>query len=272
MPELPEVQTVVDHIKDDLIGDEIIAIKPIWPKVFHNFSSGDLFEKNSDTKILDVKRRAKFIIIQFKESILAVHLRMTGKLYFIRGKSPKHTSAEVFLKSKKTLIFQDVRKFGRFYLYKDLSKINERHGPEPLGKSFTKVILFNILNNCKRNIKALLLDQSKIAGLGNIYADESLWLSGIHPNSISNEIPKNIIFKLHHSIQHVLKTAIAYNGTTIIDFSYVNGQTGNYANELNIYGKHNLICPKCESKIKKIKVASRGTYHCECQRLFDCKK
>ena len=136
---------------------------------------------------------------------------MTGKLYFNRGRVPKHTSAEVFLKNKKILIFQDVRKFGRFYLYRNLNKINERHGPEPLGKKFTKNIFFDILTNCKRNIKALLLDQSKIAGLGNIYADESLWLSGIHPNSISNKIPKSDAFKLHNSIQHVLKKAIKHN-------------------------------------------------------------
>ena len=268
MPELPEVQTVVNHIKDELIGETIIDLKAIWPKVFHNFKSVDFFKKNSDAKILDVNRRAKFIIIQFKHSILAVHLRMTGKLYFSNGKVPKHTSAEIFLKSKKTLIFQDVRKFGRFYLYRNLNKINERHGPEPLGKKFTKNIFFDILTNCKRNIKALLLDQSKIAGLGNIYADESLWLSGIHPNSISNKIPKSAAFKLHNSIQHVLKKAIKHNGTTIIDFSYVNGQSGNYANELNIYGKKGLICSNCKTEVVKIKVASRGTYFCRCQKVY----
>lgn len=268
MPELPEVQTVVNHIKDELIGETIVELKAIWPKVFHNFESVDFFKKNSDTKILDVNRRAKFIIIQFKHSILAVHLRMTGKLYFNKGRVPKHTSAEVFLKSKKILIFQDVRKFGRFYLYRNLNKINERHGPEPLEEKFTKNIFFDILTNCKRNIKALLLDQSKIAGLGNIYADESLWLSGIHPNSISNKIPKSAAFKLHNSIQHVLKKAIKHNGTTIIDFSYVNGQSGNYANELNIYGKKGLICSNCKTEVVKIKVASRGTYFCRCQKVY----
>mgnify|MGYP003683072357 CR=1 FL=1 len=268
MPELPEVQTVVNHIKNDLVGDEIVDIKAIWPKVFDNFNSIDFFKRNSDTKILDVSRRAKFIIIQFKDSILAVHLRMTGKLYFNKGILPKHTSAEVSLKSNNTLIFQDVRKFGRFYLYKNLNKINEHHGPEPLGKEFTKSIFFNILTNCKRNIKALLLDQSKIAGLGNIYADESLWLSRIHPNSISNKIPKNIISKLHSSIKFVLNKAIDHNGTTIINFSYANGQSGNYANELNIYGKKDLVCYKCKTEVVKIKVASRGTYFCKCQKVY----
>tara|TARA_B100001250_G_scaffold21512_1_gene18235 strand:+ start:579 stop:1397 length:819 start_codon:yes stop_codon:yes gene_type:complete len=268
MPELPEVQTVVNHLKNKLIGKTIISLKPIWPKVFHNFKSEEFFKINSSAKILDVKRRAKFIIIQLKNSILAIHLRMTGKLYFLEGKLPKHTSAEILLDNKKKLIFQDTRKFGRFYLYKNLKYINKRHGPEPLEKKFTKNILLKILTNSKRNIKALLLDQSKIAGLGNIYVDESLWLSNIHPNSLSNLIPKKIIFKLHHSIQHILNQAISYNGTTIIDFSYVNEQSGNYSNQLNIYGKKDLICSKCKTKIKKIKVANRGTYHCKCQKIY----
>ncbi len=268
MPELPEVQTVVNHIRSKLIGQTICNIEPIWPKVFHNFKSRDLFNKNSNTKILDVKRRAKFIIIQLENSILAIHLRMTGKLYFWNGELPKHTSVKILLKNKSCLIFNDVRKFGRFYLYKNLDDINSRHGPEPLEKQFTKTLLLNILNKCKRNIKSLLLDQSKIAGLGNIYVDESLWLSNIHPNSFSNLIPKKEVFKLHKSIQFVLKKAIANNGTTIINFSYINGQTGNYANQLNIYGKKNKICSKCNTKIKKIKIAGRGTYFCICQKSF----
>ena len=268
MPELPEVQTVVNHIKKELIGQRIVNIKPIWPKVFHNFKAEDLFNKNPNTKILDVKRRAKFIIIQLENSILAIHLRMTGKLYFWDEKLPKHTSVKILLNNKKCLIFNDVRKFGRFYLYKDLDNINSRHGPEPLEKQFTKNLFLNILTNCKRNIKSLLLDQSKIAGLGNIYVDESLWLSKIHPNSSSNLIPKKQIFELHKSIQFVLKKAIANNGTTIIDFSYINGQTGNYANQLNVYGKKNKNCKKCNTKIKKTKIAGRGTYFCICQKSF----
>ena len=268
MPELPEVQTVVNHIRNELIGEIITDIKPLWSKVFHNFKSEDLFNKNADTKIIDVKRRAKFIIIQLKNSILAIHLRMTGKLFFLEDKLPKHVTVKIHLKNKKILIFQDIRKFGRFYLYKNLENINKHHGPEPLEKKFTKILLFNILTNYKRNIKALLLDQSKIAGLGNIYVDESLWLSGIHPNSISKLIPKKKIFKLHHSIQDVLNKAIANNGTTIINFSYINRQTGNYSNQLNIYGKKGLTCSKCKTKIKKTKIASRGTYYCICQKTY----
>ena len=269
MPELPEVQTVVNHIREDLVGEQIIGIESIWPKVLHNFKPEDLIKKNIDTHIEDVKRRAKFIIIQLPDFIIAIHLRMTGKLYFLnQNELPKHASATLQLKSKKTLVFEDTRKFGRFYLYKDLEPINERHGPEPLDESFTSDLLMDILSTKKRNIKALLLDQSLVAGLGNIYVDEGLWMSGIHPNSISNAIPKTKIIKLHRSIQTILMDAIAAKGTTIIDFS-VNGESGKYTDQLRIFGKAGEPCQKNKNKIKKIRVAGRGTYFCsKCQHLY----
>ena len=272
MPELPEVQTVVNYIQSELIGQKVIKLKPIWPKVFDNFTNNDFFSKVNNPKIKKVWRRAKFIIIEFENLILAIHLRMTGKLYFSKKNLPKHASATIQLANKKILIFEDVRKFGRFYLYNNLDIINKKHGYEPLNKEFTKETLLKILYSCKRIIKSILLDQSKIAGLGNIYVDESLWLSRIHPNSISNSIPKEKVFKLHYSIKHVLLQAIANNGTTIINYTYTNGKSGNNATELNIYGKKNLICNICNTKIKKIKVSNRGTYICKCQKIYKTKK
>ena len=163
MPELPEVQTVADHIKPDLIGKYIVGIEPVWKKVLHNFTPKDLSGKY---QIQNVGRRAKFIIIQLEGFLLAIHLRMTGKLYLFEEKSrPKHTSAVVHLENSKDLIFEDTRKFGRIYMYEDLSEINKRHGPEPLGKEFTDEWLLTNLKKKKRNIKALLLDQSFVSGL-----------------------------------------------------------------------------------------------------------
>jgi len=265
LPELPEVQTVVDHIKNDLINEELIEINPIWPKVLDNFNSKDIFNKKS-LKIKDVSRRAKFIIIHFKAQIIAIHLRMTGKLYFLNGPSiPKHARALFQMKSGKVLIFDDVRKFGRLYLYDNFKNINSRHGPEPLDNSFTSNELIKILHSKKRNIKALLLDQSVLSGLGNIYVDESLWTSGIHPNSISNMIPDTKVVILYNSIRSILKNAISSKGTTIIDFS-VNGQSGKYSGELKVFGKEGKVCPKCDGKILKFRVAGRGTHICnKCQ-------
>ncbi len=271
MPELPEVQTVADHIKPDLIGKNVTGIEPVWKKVLHNFAQNDLTGKH---KIKNVSRRAKFIIIEFKNFLLAVHLRMTGKLYILdQDTLPKHTSAVIHLENSNNLIFEDTRKFGRIYMYKDLSEINSRHGPEPLEKDFTREWLLLNLKKKKRNIKALLLDQSFVSGLGNIYVDESLWESGIHPNSISCVIPKEKIFKLHHAIQSILSEAIKQLGTTFISFSFLNGRSGNYSNELKIFGKQGEVCKNCGSIIKKIKVAGRGTHVCiKCQKTHKPRK
>ena len=271
MPELPEVQTVADHIKPDLIGKKVIGIEPIWKKVLHNFSAKDLKGKH---KIKNVNRRAKFIIIELEDFLLAIHLRMTGKLYVLNEKTlPKHTSAVIHLENSDNLIFEDTRKFGRIYMYKDLSEINTSHGPEPLGKEFTIEWLLTNLKKKKRNIKALLLDQSFISGLGNIYVDESLWESGIHPNSISCAIPKTKVSRLHNAIQNILKEAIKQLGTTFISFSFLNGRSGNYSNELKIFGKQGELCKNCGAIIKKIKVAGRGTHVCtKCQKTHKPRK
>ena len=271
MPELPEVQTVADHIKPDLIGKYIVGIEPVWKKVLHNFTPKDLSGKY---QIQNVSRRAKFIIIELEDFLLAIHLRMTGKLYLLEQKQrPKHSSAIVYLENSNNLIFEDTRKFGRIYMYKDLSEINSRHGPEPLGKEFTIEWLLTNLKRKKRNIKALLLDQSFISGLGNIYIDEILWESGIHPNSISCAIPKTKVSRLHGAIQTILKEAIRQLGTTFISFSFLNGRSGNYSNELKIFGRQGLACNKCDNTIKKLKVAGRGTHVCtHCQKTHKPKK
>jgi len=269
MPELPEVQTVINHIKDDLMGEKIKSIIPLWTKVLHNFTPNDIYQKFEKKTVVDVIRRAKFIILQFHNGIIAIHLRMTGKLYFhFKNHYPKHCTAYIEFESGKKLIFEDVRKFGRFYLYNNLDHINHRHGPEPLDSSFTVKIFQGMLLRRRRNIKALLLDQSFLAGLGNIYVDESLWKSKIHSNSISNAIPKNRSEALFHNIRNTLEEAIVKKGTTIIDFS-VNGESGKYAKMLQVFGRGGLECFKCGTLIIKNKVAGRGTYTCQkCQKVY----
>ena len=170
--------------------------------------------------------------------------------------------------SGEKLIFEDTRKFGRIYKYDDLKLINEKHGPEPLEDDFTGDWLLTNLKSKKRNIKALLLDQSFLSGLGNIYVDESLWASNIHPNSISCYIPKKKIILLHKNIREILSESIKQLGTTFISFTFLNGQSGNYSNELKIFGKQGALCIKCSNTIKKIKVAGRGTHVCsKCQKI-----
>jgi len=269
MPELPEVQTVVNYIKPHVIGKKLQRIKPLWPKTLHNFNNKDIQSEEPHNHIVNVDRRAKFIILKFKNYILAIHLRMTGKLYFSNKQNfSKHVTAVLEFKNKESLIFEDVRKFGRIYFYKNLNIINSRHGPEPLAKNFSEEMFTEMIKGRKRNIKSLLLDQSFISGLGNIYVDESLWKSRIHSNSISNAIPAKNIQLLYQSIQTILTDAINSQGTTIINFS-VNGESGRYANKLYVYGNEKNSCNRCNNKIKKIKVAGRGTYLCtKCQKIY----
>ena len=268
MPELPEVQTVVNYIKPMCVGKRLTRVKPVWSKVLHNFNEG--FNSSSkDNKVRDVYRRAKFIIIAFENYVLAVHLRMTGKLYMADNNfQSKHITAVFEFEGGDSLFFEDVRKFGRVYLYDDLKVIDSKHGPEPLDSNFTLTQFREMMHQRKRNIKALLLDQSFLSGLGNIYVDESLWKSGIHPNSLANMIPNMKVEALYKNIRSTLEDAIKENGTTIIDFS-VNGESGRYANYLSIYGRSKQSCLSCKNKIAKMKVAGRGTYVCtKCQKVY----
>ena len=269
MPELPEVQTVVNHIRPMIIGKRLTTIRPIWEKTLHNFNVEDIDRIKPNNQIIDVYRRAKFIIIKLMDHIIAIHLRMTGKLYVSEKKiDPKYATAVLEFEDKGSLIFEDVRKFGRIYLYDDMKIIDSRHGPEPLDKNFTVELFKNMIKRRNRNIKALLLDQSFLSGLGNIYVDESLWKSGIHPNSNSSSIPQKKVSMLHRNIQSILNDAIVKKGTTIIDFS-INGRSGEYANDLNVYGRNERSCFKCDLKVIKLKVAGRGTYVCtKCQKRY----
>ncbi len=268
MPELPEVETVVQSIRHKLIGNEFEKIDLRWPKVLFNFSKSDFSNNLVKRKIQRVDRRAKFIIIGFNKDILAIHLRMTGKLY-LQSNVPqkKHISAIITMNNGTYLIFEDTRKFGRFYYYKSQDYLNNKLGVEPLSNQMNSRLLFNILHSKKRMIKGLLLDQNIIAGLGNIYVDECLWKSNIHPENISNKISKKKIIKLCKAIKSTLQSSIIANGTTVIDFTFLNGQSGKYSEQLNIFRKEGTPCPACSTIIQKKKVAGRGTHFCpKCQK------
>ena len=166
------------------------------------------------------------------------------------------------------LIFEDVRKFGRFYLYKDMNILNKKLGVEPLDEGFSEKWILKNMKSKKRQIKSLLLDQSFVCGIGNIYADEALWYAEIHPLSISNQIPKRKVLKLREGIIRVLSKSIEHGGTTIRDYTYDFSYVGNYALELNVFGKQGLPCVRCKARIIKTKVAQRGTHYCpKCQKV-----
>ena len=269
MPELPEVETVTNSIKKHLIGKSFSSLNLIWDKTLHNFTISDFNRKVKNQIIINVYRRGKFIILDFNSCILAVHLRMTGKLYVKTKLDKKNNHISLFLKfSKDYLIFEDTRKFGRFYLYNSINYLDTRLGIEPLGKNFNENWLIKNLNNKNRQIKQLLLDQSFIVGLGNIYTDEALWISKIHPLSKSDNINTFKVKTLYKAIKNVLNESIKKGGTTIRDYTYDFSYVGNYALNLNVYGRNNQPCNRCNNPLIKIRVAQRGTHICsKCQIL-----
>ena len=224
MPDLPEVQTVVNYLGPEVQGKFINSIDSPnnYLKVFGN---GNLsFVKNAiqGKRIVRLGRRGKYIIIHLNKGHLILHLRMTGKLLLqgLQKKFDKHLSFRIDFNDNSNLYFYDTRKFGRIYFSKTLNWLEKKLGIEPLSMEFNLRWLTQSLGQRKRMMKPLLLDQSFIAGLGNIYIDEILWKSNIHPLSLSNKIPEQIIPDLYKNIRSILQDAILYNGTTFINFSF----------------------------------------------------
>ena len=271
MPELPEVETVVRSIQPLVVGKTINAIETAanYPKVLATHTPSQFNKHVVGQTIKAVSRRGKYIVLQLENGFLLIHLRMTGRLLARLGPEDKsrHITATIVFSDRSKLYFKDYRKFGRFYYSESLAFLENKLGVEPLGDEFTAPWLISRLKDSKRKIKPLLLDQSFIAGLGNIYVDEALWAAKIHPETISNKISRNKTIMLHDAIQLILKQSIAKNGTTIINFKFGDGETGEFVNELKIFGRTGEPCPRCNTKIIKTRVAQRGTYLCpKCQK------
>jgi len=269
VPELPEVQTVVDSLQP-LKNKYISSFFSYDSKVIYNYNSTINYNKIlSNTKISSIRRIGKFIIIKTGNIFLAFHLRMTGYLYSSTNyKENKYTRCYFILNDKTHLCFEDVRKFGGFYFLKTLKLIDNKIGIDPLNKDFTSRWLKKNILKKKCKIKSLLFNQKFICGLGNIYIDEILWKSKIHPLKKTSSLSEINITNLHKYIISILKKSIQYHGTTIINFKFDNMKTGLYKNKLHVYGRETLKCSRCNHTIRKIRVCNRGTYICtNCQKL-----
>ena len=272
MPELPEVQSVVNYLRPIIINQTIASVIHLndYTKVFETHSTEQLNKQLAGQKITNVWRRGKYIIIDVAYGHLCIHLRMTGQLQKGLGKedNPKHYTALMTLVNGCEVYFKDYRKFGRIYFFEDLKILENKLGCEPLSLSFTYQYLKEGLQISTGIIKPKLLDQKFIAGLGNIYVDEVLWKSRIHPKKKCNQISAIKTKRLHRSIPEILEKSINYNGTTIINFSPGNKTKGRFSKHLKVFGKQGSSCYQCESTIKKIFVSQRGTHYCpKCQRL-----
>ncbi len=264
MPELPEVQTIINGLTRKVLGKEIEEINEL--------RAGTVVWQNPVTslgKINSISRRGKYILMQTSNNFkLVIHLRMTGKLIFETdlAKTSDHARAKLVFSDNTKLIFNDIRTFGKIQILKINEKIEalQKLGVEPLSDNFDTRYLKNKLKNRKAPIKNILLDQRVIAGLGNIYVAEILFRSKIDPRIPGNKLKKKKLESIVSETKKVLQEAIKHNGTTISDYRSVEDKTGEFQNFLKVYRKENC---ECGHQIKKIKQAGRSTYYCPvCQK------
>lgn len=273
MPELPEVETVKESLKLRLVGKRIKGVKVLWDNIIAYPSKEDFIREIGDKTIIDITRRGKFLLLDLDDCYLLSHLRMEGK-YFFKNSSEeinKHEHVIFDLDNGEELRYMDTRKFGKMYLIKkaDIDSIGPLKdlGLEPWDDNLNEDYLLNRYKNKKLPIKSVLLDQSIIVGIGNIYADEILFLSNINPLKQSNMITKDEAGKIIRYTKETLEKAIKMGGTTIRTYSSVDGVHGLFQEELLVHGKDKGYCPICHNKIEKIKVGGRGTYYCtNCQK------
>ena len=273
MPELPEVETVVQGLKRKILNKTIQKVSIYYDKIIEYPSTEEFSEKIQNQTIHDIKRYGKWIIFILDTDYLLSHLRMEGK-YFIKEKNAihnKHEHVTFLFTNNEELRYHDVRKFGKMLLIpKDkIAKIGplKEMGKEPWDKTLTNTYLEEKLKKKSIPIKSSLLDQSIIVGIGNIYADEILFSSNINPLKKSNTLTSKERQAIINNTRKILEKAIEKGGTTIRSYTSVNGVHGLFQQELSVHGKENQPCPICKSKILKIKVAGRGTYYCpHCQK------
>ena len=280
MPELPEVETIKRFLTPNLIGKKIIDLKILSQKQFIGNP-----QKLINQKFIKIKRYGKLISILLSNKLyLNIHLKLTGELLYAKDKNnplfketipftktnkmPANTTRIiVYLDDNSVLFFNDLRKFGWF----KLSNIAEKpKGVDVLDKNFTLEYFQKIILSSKKPIKILLMDQEKIAGLGNIYANDSLFLACIHPLIKTNHLEKKKIAKLYQSIKKIIEQAIKNKGSSGADEAYIlpDSSKGQHQRHFLVYQRENEPCPRCGEKIKRIKQAGRSTFFCpRCQKL-----
>jgi formamidopyrimidine-DNA glycosylase len=288
MPELPEVETVRRGLSQFLPGREVSTVSFDWPKAFPN-AKPDIEAFLVGAKVLSVERRAKVLLMELSSKYsLVTHLKMTGQLVFrdskvrfgaghpsdsLIGELPdKSTRVTLTFVDGSQLFFNDQRKFGWMRLLPTAEVMNldffQKVGPEPLSADFTwQAFGERLKRRAKSNIKAVLLDQTVIAGIGNIYADESLWGAQIHPLTLAGSLSPEQIRTLYEELVFVLELAIEKGGST--DKNYVNakGKKGSYMDFARVFRREGQACPRCGSIIIKTRVAGRGTHICPiCQQ------
>lgn len=270
MPELPEVETVARGLQASMPGRTITGVRVDWLRTIAFPSSDEFVQRLIGRQVRTVGRRGKYVIIVLNEGHLLIHLKMSGRLRLVPGDEPEnnHVRVTFSLDDGMELRFQDVRKFGRVYLVNDAAEVTSELGPEPLTDEFTLDAFRRLLEPRSGRLKPLLLNQQFLAGLGNIYADEALFVARLHPLRKADSLAPDEQEHLYHAIRTVLREAIASRGTTLSDGGYTDasGRAGAYQGRLAVYGQTGSPCPRCETSIERIVVGGRSSHYCpRCQ-------
>lgn len=274
MPELPEVETVRRQLQPLLAGRSIARAEISDARLTRPFDPLETAAELASERIAAVDRRGKYLLVRFDSGrLLVIHLRMTGSLSHARaGTLPAdaHRRAVLSLDDGIDVAYRDVRRFGTWLLLEPAEAdgyIDDRVGPEPLEAKFRARTLAARLAGRRAPVKAVLLDQRALAGVGNIYADEALWRSRIHPLTPAASLDAAEIQALHRAIRRVLADGIERHGATLRDYRLPDGGSGTMQREFKVYGRAGDPCDRCGTPIDKIRVAGRGTWYCPaCQR------
>ncbi len=267
MPELPEVETVRRTLAPAVEGGCIAAVRFYWTRT----CAGDADQTAAilaGQEIERLDRHGKYLVFRLRKhgrpSVLVIHLRMTGNL-LLNAMPDRFTRAEMQLEGGTTLVFHDMRKFGRWQWSEELPPRLAQLGPEPLEINFDEFAAS--LSERRKRLKALLLDQDFLRGLGNIYADEALFRARLHPERLGASLSRRKARDLHGAIQAVLRDAIQAGGTTIDNFVDGQGSRGYFQLQVKVYRKTGQPCPTCATPVRRILVAQRSTHYCpRCQR------
>jgi formamidopyrimidine-DNA glycosylase len=278
MPELPEVETVRARLEPKLVGRRFERVEIFDSRLTRPDDPAGVAAELEGERVAALDRRGKYLIVRFESGrVLLIHLRMTGQLLHGQdnGSRPPaeddaHRRAVVRLDDGSDVIYRDVRRFGTWQLIEDEDLrpyLAIRVGREPLARSFTTKRLAEALEGRRTPLKSALLDQRRLAGVGNIYADEALWRARLHPLRPAGELSAAEISSLHRAIRAALKAGIARQGATLSTYRTPDGNKGRMQEEFRVYGREGEPCERCGTPVEKIRTGGRGTWYCpSCQR------
>ncbi|MFC1865976.1 bifunctional DNA-formamidopyrimidine glycosylase/DNA-(apurinic or apyrimidinic site) lyase [Chloroflexota bacterium] len=268
MPELPEVETIKNELLPYVAGKKITGVDLFWEKMLRQPSFDEFQVRIKGQKINGILRRGKYLVFKLESGDwLLIHLRMSGALLAGRGLSPRFTRAVFHLDDGSDIYFCDPRKFGRIQLVRDKNSVLGKLGVEPMEKAFTAEVLGKLLGKRKAPVKAVLLEQGLIAGIGNMYADEALFDAAINPLRAAESLSDGEIQRLHRAIRTVLKIAIESKGASISNYYRPSGEKGSAHNHFRVAHHRGEECPVCATPLERITIRQRGSYYCpKCQK------